>query len=72
MTSSLLLRRAHEWGADHFRFIQYPRMPRRVYGASSPSWLDVALKWMLFSWLMFLIWGGVAFWACVALLLLLT
>ena len=47
-------------------------MPRRVYGASSPSGLDVALKWMLFSWLMFLIWGGLAFWACVALVLLLT
>lgn len=54
-----LVRRAHEWAADHFRFVQYPR-PRYGFGRviSERSLLDRVLVWGAFAWVMFSIWGS--------------
>jgi hypothetical protein len=65
----MLVRRAHEWAADQFRFVQYPRLRRRVYNA--PDLLDRTLQWGVFAWLATLIWGSVLFWTAVVLVVLL-
>jgi hypothetical protein len=53
-----LIRRAHEWAADRFSFVQYPR-PYRVRRVIERSdWTTTALKWMAFGFGMYLIWGG--------------
>jgi hypothetical protein len=54
-----LIRRAHEWAAGHFRFIQYPR-PQLRRMVARPDWTTTALKWMAFGVGMWLIWGGFA------------
>jgi len=66
-----LPRRVHEWAADHFSFVQYPK-PRRVFASYGPSWIDRLFKWGLFGWLMAIIWGGALLWvAAIAFVLLL-
>ena len=52
-----LLRRAHEWAAGRFRWIQYPK-PRYRQVIARPDWTTTALKWMAFGFGMYLIWGG--------------
>lgn len=57
-------RKAHEWAADRFSFVQYPKRYRSIQ-AQKPDLIDKLFKYGLFAWLMLLIWGGVVFWAIV-------
>lgn len=65
-----LLRRVHEWGAERFRFIQFPRPQFRGQLVGKPTLIDKTLKWMIFAGLMLLIWGGVTFWTALVSLFL--
>lgn len=53
-----LIRRAHEWAADHSRFVQYPRPVRVRRIVERPDWMTVALKWMALVIGLWWIWGG--------------
>jgi hypothetical protein len=60
----MIPRRAHEWAADRFRFVQYPR-ERRTFAGKGPDFIDKLFKLGLFGWLMAIIWGGALIWAAV-------
>jgi hypothetical protein len=61
-------RKTHEWAAERFGFVQYPRS-RNFVQNQTPGLIDKLFKYGLFAWLMFLIWGGAIFWAAVILIL---
>lgn len=68
----MLPRRVHEWAADQFSFVQYPRIRQARRRPSGPGWIDKTFRLGLFFWLMALIFGNVLFWLFVVAVLWLT
>jgi hypothetical protein len=52
-----LTRRIQERAADHFRAVQYPEPEWRSRRAVPRDWTSGALRWMVFAWAMWWIWG---------------
>ncbi|EON13156.1 hypothetical protein [Pandoraea sp. SD6-2] len=53
------LYRMHEWAAERFSFVQYPRIRRTKVERVSGSWAGPLLKWLVFVILMWWLWAPV-------------